>query len=200
MTHESLWIALGDSALRAKIPTGIAHRPIADALKKVAGVKDVVMTEEHVAVYFDALQLPEQKRLDDAIVIAEMAVQPATHRIQVRYDGEDLPELSNRLGMSVDAIISAHSEQEYVVKMIGFMPGFAYLGGLCESLRLPRRANPRNVVPANSVAMAGGYTGVYPMACPGGWHLLGAAREPHSFSLLAEPPLEVGDKVIFEKI
>lgn len=94
--------------------------------------------------------------------------------IDVRYDGEDLVAVAEQLGMSIADVIEAHSTAEYRVEFCGFAPGFAYLGGLPTRLHLPRRATPRVRVPAGSVAIAAGYSAVYPSSSPGGWHLLGS--------------------------
>ena len=94
--------------------------------------------------------------------------------IDVRYDGEDLSAVADALGLSVTEVIEMHSAAEYRVDFCGPAPGFAYLGGLPAHLHLPRRATPRVRVPAGSVAIAAGYSAVYPTASPGGWHLLGS--------------------------
>src|SRR6185295_9614266 len=92
--------------------------------------------------------------------------------IPVRYDGPDLDEVASRLGLSRDEVIGKHTAAQYRVYMLGFVPGFAFLGLLDPSLELPRRASPRLRVPAGSVAIAGRQTAVYPLDTPGGWHLL----------------------------
>jgi KipI family sensor histidine kinase inhibitor len=101
--------------------------------------------------------------------------------IPVRYGGEDGPDLDDvatRAGLTPAAVIELHSAALYRVLFLGFAPGFAYLGPLPEPLVLPRRASPRTNVPAGSVAIAGPHSAVYPVASPGGWHVLGrtAAR------------------------
>ena len=96
--------------------------------------------------------------------------------LQVRYggpDGPDLAPVAERLRLSQSALIDLHAGQTYQVFLLGFSPGFAYLGPLPEALRLPRREVPRPRVPAGSVAIAELQTAVYPAATPGGWHLIG---------------------------
>ena len=93
--------------------------------------------------------------------------------LPVVYDGTDLGEVAVATGLSVEQVVARHSAGRYVVAVTGFTPGFAYLTGLDPVLHLPRRAEPRTVVPAGSVAVAAGWSGVYPRAGPGGWHLLG---------------------------
>jgi KipI family sensor histidine kinase inhibitor len=96
--------------------------------------------------------------------------------IPVRYgadDGPDLAEVAARTGLSAAAVVDLHASLTYRVFILGFAPGFAYLGTLARELALPRRAEPRTRVPAGSVAIAGRQTAVYPSATPGGWHLIG---------------------------
>ena len=109
--------------------------------------------------------------------------------IPLRYGGAagpDLAAVAAQTGLTEAAVVALHSGTLYRVFMLGFAPGFAYLGPLPAPLVLPRRATPRPRVPAGSVAIAGGQTGIYPLATPGGWHLIGhtdaalwdAARDP----------------------
>ncbi|MDQ2809633.1 MAG: 5-oxoprolinase subunit PxpB [Chloroflexota bacterium] len=101
--------------------------------------------------------------------------------VPVRYGGEggpDLADVAARAGLTEAAVVALHSGTLYRVFMLGFAPGFAYLGPLPAPLVLPRRATPRPRVPAGSVAIAGGQTGIYPLATPGGWHLIGHTAAP----------------------
>ncbi|MCD8548406.1 MAG: 5-oxoprolinase subunit PxpB [Aeromonadaceae bacterium] len=109
--------------------------------------------------------------------------------IPVRYGGEwgpDLDAVAVHCGLSPAEVIRQHSQAEYQVYFLGFMPGFAYLAGLPAALTTPRRATPRVRVPAGAVAIGGAQTGVYPRVCPGGWQIIGqtdwvlfdAARSP----------------------
>jgi KipI family sensor histidine kinase inhibitor len=121
--------------------------------------------------------------------------------IPVRYGGDDGPDLegvAGRLGLASDAVVALHAGTTYRVFMLGFAPGFAYLGTLPAELSLPRRTEPRPSVPAGSVAIAARQTGVYPVATPGGWHLIGRT-EVTLWDPSAEPParLAPGDRVRF---
>jgi len=106
--------------------------------------------------------------------------------ILVHYDGADLEAVARLSGLSAAEVVARHCAPVYTVAFCGFAPGFAYLAGLDDALRLPRRAVPRTRVPAGSVAIADRYTAVYPHSSPGGWNLLGrtdavvwdAEREP----------------------
>ncbi|RRR71305.1 MAG: 5-oxoprolinase subunit PxpB [Candidatus Viridilinea halotolerans] len=123
------------------------------------------------------------------------------HELPVAYGGTDGPDLvavAQALGMTPQAVITLHSGQLYRVMMLGFAPGFPYLGPLPAALHLPRRATPRSAVPPGAVAIAAGLTGIYPTSLPGGWHLIGRTPsilfDPH-----ADPParLAPGDGVRF---
>ncbi|MEO8450073.1 MAG: 5-oxoprolinase subunit PxpB [Gemmatimonadota bacterium] len=98
----------------------------------------------------------------------------AAHEIPVRYDGVDLEVVAERAGMSPREVVERHTAREYRVYLIGFVPGFPYLGDLDTALVMPRRPQPRPRVPPGSVAIAGAQTGIYPFATPGGWHLIGS--------------------------
>ena len=124
-----------------------------------------------------------------------------TVEIPVQYGGEygpDLAECASRAGMDEAAFAAAHAACTYSVAMIGFMPGFPYLSGMAESLAQPRKAQPRPHVPAGSVGIAGGQTGIYPFASPGGWQIIGRTSK-RLFDPDAEQPavLRAGDRVRF---
>jgi inhibitor of KinA len=127
--------------------------------------------------------------------------EPRQMEVPVCYGGEygpDLCDVSAMHGLSPDEIINLHVSATYIVYFLGFVPGFAYLGGLPESLVTPRLDTPRTKVPAGSVGIGGNQTGVYPFATPGGWRLLGRTpismfrrdRDDMSF-------LSIGDRVRF---
>jgi KipI family sensor histidine kinase inhibitor len=119
--------------------------------------------------------------------------------IPVQYDGADLEPLAERLGLSIDDIVAMHSTGRYQVAFMGFNAGFAYLSGVDPRLHVPRLDSPRAAVPAGSVAIAAGWTAVYPRRSPGGWHLLGHTDVP-MFDLDRQPPalLRPGTTVRFE--
>lgn len=121
--------------------------------------------------------------------------------IPVRYgsvDGPDLISAAQTLGIAPEELIARHSTPRYTVAMLGFAPGFPYLLGLDPSLNLPRLATPRATVPAGSVGIGGGQTGIYPNESPGGWQLLGRTALT-LFDARRDPPtlLQPGDSVRF---
>jgi KipI family sensor histidine kinase inhibitor len=127
---------------------------------------------------------------------AEVAIAGRRHEIPVRFDGADLAEVAERVGLTPAAIVDLLVSLSLGVKFLGFQPGFAYLDGLPPELHLPRLATPRKKVPASSVALGGGYCGIYPAAGPGGWHLVGTT-DMRLFDPAAVPParLQPGDSV-----
>jgi KipI family sensor histidine kinase inhibitor len=125
-------------------------------------------------------------------------------KLPVCYDGEfgiDLPEVSEKLGKSIPEIVSLHTGHVYTVYGIGFLPGFMYLGGLPESLEVPRKQQPRLKVAKGAVGLAGKQTGVYPQESPGGWNIIGNCPVP-IFNKDSKDPcfVKVGDKIQFYPI
>jgi KipI family sensor histidine kinase inhibitor len=98
----------------------------------------------------------------------------AAVELPVRYDGEDLDEVADLLGLTRADVIALHTSSDWRVAFCGFAPGFAYLVTDHDRLRVPRRASPRPSVPAGSVGLAGEFSGVYPRSSPGGWQLIGS--------------------------
>jgi KipI family sensor histidine kinase inhibitor len=171
-------------------------------------VTEVVPAYASFAVFYDPL-IAAYLRLVDSLrgviptsdFISADSAGGRVVRIPVRYDGEDLAEVARVTSHTVDEVIELHSSRTYYAYVIGFVPGFAYLGEIDSSLVMPRRAAPRKRVPQGSVAIAETQTGVYPFATPGGWHLLGTTDVRMFDPDRAEPALiHVGDSVIFEPV
>jgi inhibitor of KinA len=147
----------------------------------VAGVRDVVPTYRSVAVYFDPLRTDTDALLERITHEAETAgpgalVAREPLRIPVCYGGDlgpDLPQVAAFARMSADEVVQRHASATYRVFMLGFVPGFAYLGMVDPDIAMPRRATPRVRVPMGSVGIAGVQTGIYPAETPGGWQLIG---------------------------
>lgn len=199
---------LGDTALLAelgtRLDTALNTRAIAlaAALKKRRDVRHAIAGYASVTVHFD----PNQATHDSlAAAIKRLAAkrppmeEPGRlHRIPVTYDGPDLADVAARLDLSPEKIIELHTRPIYRVFMVGFVPGWAYLGPLTEELELPRRDVPRTQVPAGSVAIAGRQSGIYPLPTPGGWHLIGRTSVK-LFLPDSDPPclFRAGDRVKF---
>jgi inhibitor of KinA len=199
---------LGDTALLAelgtRLDTALNTRAIAlaFALKKRRDVRQAVAGYAGVTVHFD----PEQTTFDAlsaairrlATKRPPMAEPGRLHRIPVVYDGPDLESVAERLRLSTRQVIDIHSRPIYRVFLVGFVPGWGYLGPLPEELALPRRPVPRTIVPPGSVAIAGRQSGIYPLPSPGGWHLIGRTSVK-LFLPESDPPclFRAGDRVKF---
>jgi 5-oxoprolinase (ATP-hydrolysing) subunit B len=126
------------------------------------------------------------------------------HRIPVRYGGADGPDLgavAERLGLASAQVVELHASVEYRVFVLGFAPGFGYLGRLPTELMVPRHDQPRPRVPAGSVAIAGWQTAIYPASTPGGWHLIGRTDAVLWDARRSEPALlAAGDRVRFDPV
>ncbi len=161
------------------------------------GVTDLVPAARTILVAFDpAATGPARLRALLQEVSAGSAGRhpPATAKvappaviIPVRYDGPDLGDLARLTGLTPAQIIQRHLHGRHRVAFCGFAPGFAYISGLDPSLRVPRRNSPRTRVPAGAIAIADEFTGVYPRASPGGWHLIGRT-DLTVFDLTRDPP------------
>jgi len=182
-------LALGDGALTLefgdRIDPALNARVMAarDALAalKLDGISDVVPTYRSLTVHFDPLRL-DREVLAGKLLEAVRAPPGKKSALATRWlipvvfgeeFGPDLADVAHATGRSESTVIEALCASELRVFLIGFLPGFPYLGELPEWLRLPRRATPRTAVPANSLAIAGAQAAVYPWQSPGGWHLLG---------------------------
>jgi KipI family sensor histidine kinase inhibitor len=123
---------------------------------------------------------------------------PRTVEIPVIYDGPDLAGVAEHHSVSTERVVELHAQAIYTVYFVGFVPGFAYLGGLPKELATPRLESPRKRVPKGSVAIGGGHTGVYPFETPGGWRLIGRTEleifDPADAEL---SKLRIGDQVRF---
>jgi KipI family sensor histidine kinase inhibitor len=177
------WLPLGDRAIRFARPVGVPPATLLREAKAWPGAIDVVVAREDVAIYF-ATEVPAATEIADRIAaLGDPALVGDVARgreieLEAVYDGEDLAEVAQITGLTVDEVARIHCETDYTVDVMGFLPGFAYLIGLDPRLHLPRRATPRTRVPAGALAIALDFTAVYPQQTPGGWHLIGRVDEP----------------------
>ncbi len=199
---------LGDTALLAelgtRLDTALNTRAIAlaSALQKRRDVRRAVAGHGAVTVQFDPEQITHEA-LEAAIRRLARKRPPVEepgrlHRIPVVYDGPDLADVAERTRLTPQRVIELHGRPIYRVFLVGFVPGWAYLGPLPDELVLPRRATPRTQVPPGSVAIAGPETGIYPLPSPGGWHLIGRTSVK-LFLPDSDPPslFRTGDRVKF---
>lgn len=172
----------------------------------IPGMVDVHPAYASVLVRFDPLRtdpLTMEAALRDRVARLSDRPEPASRTIEVRVryggeDGTDLADVARATGLAEREVIERHAGGDYDVRFLGFSPGFPYLAGLPASLFTPRRASPRRCVPAGSVAIAGAQAGIYPVASPGGWNLIGRT-ELVLFDPSRKPPalFSPGDRVRF---
>jgi len=176
---------------------------------ELAGVVETMPTFRSLTVLYDPLQT-SRAALDPVLtaLASQSEAAPAANgrrwRLPVCYGGEfgaDLADVASATGLSPDAVVQLHADTELSVYMIGFMPGFPFMGDLPSALDMPRRREPRLRVPAGSVAITGSLTAIYPWQSPGGWQLIGRCPVPLFDAAAATPSLLApGDTVRFEAI
>jgi len=207
----------GDSALVVEfgdeISLGVNRKvhAVADALGKASlpGLAEAVPTYRSLLIHYDPLRLScdEVKAFVSAVLQTceeKPPLRPRVVEIPVAYGGgfgPDIEFVAEYNGLAVEEVIRLHSGTAYIVYMMGFAPGFTYLGGMPEAIATPRLETPRTLVPAGSVGIAGEQTGIYPIATPGGWRLIG--RTPLKlFDPERDPPtlVQAGDAVRFVPI
>ena len=182
----------------------------------IAGVLDVVPGFASIAVHYDPAQVSRAVGATPHVAISAAVEEvlraavttpggePRLVEIPVCYDpslAPDLDEVAAHAHLTPAQVVELHSAPDYVVHMIGFLPGFPYLGGLDPRLTTPRRSSPRTRVPAGSVGIGGSQTGVYTIDSPGGWQLIGRTAR-RLFDVERDPPtvLRIGDKVRFRPV
>ncbi|HEY0654918.1 MAG TPA: 5-oxoprolinase subunit PxpB [Chryseosolibacter sp.] len=225
MSEYSIF-SLGDQAVSLEI-TGHEIDPSVHAtlmsmkqwLEKnpFTGMQDIVLGYRSISVTFDLFAVTNSGVSNVSAIVKEKLVAafavgknqhtqlPSRHvKIPVCYNekfGMDIPALCEHNGLSVDEVVELHTNKSYNVYLVGFLPGFPYLGFVDHRLEMPRHPSPRAIVPAGSVGIAGKQTGIYPFDSPGGWQIIGRTPlkmfDPHRM-----PPvlIEAGDTVTFFSI
>jgi len=186
-------------------------------LARLPAIKDIIPAFSSIAIHYDPVFLLKKNNGKSAFAIMmaqiekllKQPVEVNTERyrsisIPVCYSlkyGLDLLEMSVQKKLPVEDIIRLHTSKKYRVYMIGFLPGFAYMGHVDEAIAFPRKKEPRQNIEAGSVGIAGKQTGIYPLPSPGGWQIIG--KTPMQlFDKTKEPPvfLKAGDEVTFYPI
>lgn len=207
-------IPFGDSAVLVKFGDCISPEinrlvhAMARAINQAAitGVIEVCPAYAELAVYFDPLAICYDELIARLGVLdtSDLEQSGSVITIPVSYggaNGPDLEEVARLTGLSSREVINIHAQQIYEVYMIGFLPGFPYLGLVPSAIAVPRLAQPRLKVPAGSVGLAGRQTGIYPCEAPGGWRLIGCTNVQMFDSRRSQPCyLQPGDRVQFEPV
>ena len=207
-------VPIGDSCVALQLGAGIDPDvnarciAVAEALDRleVRGIRDVVPTYNAITIHFDPLTT-DVSALEAAVESSAHTERQApvssarTIDIPVTYGGEsgpDLPAVAAFAGCSEADVVRLHTDVAYRVYMLGFLPGFAYMGSVDARIAMPRLEAPRMRVPAGSVAIAGPQTGIYPCDTPGGWRIIGRTSVQIFDASRHEPfLLKAGDRVRF---
>ncbi|MCY2973652.1 MAG: 5-oxoprolinase subunit PxpB [Planctomycetota bacterium] len=219
---------LGDQAMLVRFASESTRkcfdriRYFEQAVKRlsISGVIELVPAYTSLAVYYNPLVIAEfelRQRLlkitltesitGDAVGADSETIEASSSReiiVPVCYDrefGEDLAYVAQVHGLTIEEVVAIHTSACYFVHMIGFLPGFPYLGGLSHRIATPRKESPRTFIAAGSVGIAGTQTGVYPIDSPGGWQIIG--RSPWQFfdpSAATPCRIQAGDTVKFNAI
>ena len=177
---SSLLIVFGEEispAINAKIASVV--RLMRE--QHIEGIVDVIPAFASLLINYNpqVLSYRTLRERMEALMSLDLDTQEAVKRvyqIPVCYGGKygpDIQAIADHAGLSVEEVISIHSSCDYLIYMLGFLPGFCYLGGLDQRIHTPRLSNPRLSIPAGSVGIGGSQTGIYPMDSPGGWQLMG---------------------------
>ena len=208
MGDRGLLLEFGDE-ISAEVNEKVRRMALAIQAESIEGMIETVPTYRSLLVLYNPLILPIDELKKRLIRLEEELKQtsfpdPKLTKIPVLYGGAygpDLEGVARHLQISPEEIVRLHCSKPYFIYMIGFMPGFPYMGELPDTLVTPRLKTPRLSVPAGSVAIAQKQTGIYPMESPGGWQLIG--RTPIKlFDPEKDPPalLQMGDLVQFFQI
>lgn len=194
-----------DPEVNARVRTMAAAMDI----RQITGVSEIVPTYRSLALTYDPMvATPEKICREIEALVSDLATihlpSPVVVEIPVCYGGEfgpDTDNVRNRSGLTPEEVIEIHTTPEYLIYMVGFTPGFPFLGGLDERLHTPRLETPRMSVPRGSVGIAKNQTGIYPVVSPGGWQIIG--RTPlNLFRPYEENPFlyRAGDRIRFVPI
>lgn len=205
---KAFFIEFGN-AITPELNRRVRHLLLSIQNADIPGLIEAVPTYRSLLIYYDPLatsfaelkdrlETLEQSTEDSEFPEATVTEIPTVYGNEY---GPDLEYVAKHNGLSAEEVVGIHTGNVYLIYMLGFIPGFAYLGGLPSSIAAPRLSTPRSRVPAGSVGIAGSQTGIYPAVSPGGWQIIG--RTPlELFHPHREPPalLRTGNQVVFVRI
>ncbi len=196
----------GDDLVSVKLGSTAAAAALAEALRRETKLMEIVPGIDSVVVQFDATRVDgdEVERQLRSIIAAGVGdIEPVGELVEIPvvYGGEagpDFDDVCKQTGLMPDELIELHTGRDYLVELVGFTPGFAFIGGLDSALNVPRRTEPRQQVAPGSIGLADGRTGLYALPVPGGWQLIGRT-DAELFNADRDPPnlLDVGNRVRF---
>jgi len=219
MYSKTRYLDSGDSALvvefgnqiNEEINRKVRNFDLAIKQSKFGGIKEVVPTYRSLLIYYDPLEIKRNvlveklKELENNLDEFDFP-QPKLVEIPTLYGydfGPDLDYVAHHNGLTKEEVIKIHSEAKYLIYMLGFTPGFVYLGGMEEKIATPRLKEPRTTIPAGSVGIADNQTGIYPIESPGGWQLIGVTPlklfDPGRDSPIL-PGISAGNYITFKPI
>ncbi len=217
MYEKAKYLICGDSALNMEFGNEISQeinikiRAVTTLIesKKIQGINEVVPTYRSLMIHYNPLLIGYEELVS---ILKEMEVNigktalpsPEVIEIPVLYGGQWGPDIENvakHNNLSIEEVIKIHTSSEYLIYMLGFTPGFPYLGGMDKRIATPRLQSPRTKIPAGSVGIAGEQTGIYPVQSPGGWQLIGTTPV-ELFNPLRDNPilLKSGNYIVFRSI
>lgn len=180
---HALLVEVDTREQRGDLVRRLEHTPLVGVSEVVPAARTVLLVLDAGA---DVSQLSNDvQALPAAPAAADVAADLVT--ISVTYDGPDLHDVAEHLGVSTEEVVRRHTAQAWTCEFVGFLPGFGYLVGDDGGLDVARRDSPRDRIPAGSVALAAGWSAVYPSSSPGGWQLIGRT-EQRMFDVDADPP------------
>ena len=201
----------GDSIIILNNLNNLKSSTLTDYLEKLElnEIEDIISLKSSVGILFNPHKISSSdfiKKTKNLLTNKNLnnSNKIKTWEIPICYDKDfaiDLNGISTKCKIDVDQVIKNHNNKTYEVDIVGFLPGFLYLGKLDDSLHLPRKNNPRTHIPEGSIGIAGNQTGIYNIESPGGWNIIG--RTPlRLFDKLKNPPIKIkqGDKIIFKEI
>jgi len=209
MESKFVLMRCGDDLFCIAVESPAHAQALAERLREAGGCQEIVPGIDSVVVQFDPCAVSVstlEKGIERILAEAPGPLAPTGEvlEIPVVYGGDagpDLEALCARVGISRDEFIDLHTSLDYPVDMVGFTPGFAFIGGLDDRLRVPRRSEPRQHVPAGSIGIADGRTGLYAMASPGGWNIIGRTPRRLFDPGAADPfALKAGMRVRFRAV